>query len=165
MGDPEDFRSGFRVRLAAAEAALVQGDVEPRLALWSRRDPVSLFGAWGPNKTGWDELERMFRWVAWRLGRGTYTDSRFDVEVADVSADGRMAYSVGFERSRPGAGGRREETLDRPRDAHLPLGGRRLERRPPARGSGAGRREPASGCMTRWSDTVRPAGEGDEAWV
>jgi ketosteroid isomerase-like protein len=97
MGDAEGFRA-FLERQERAEAALVQGDVEPRLALWSRRDPVSLLGAWGPNKSGWSELERIFRWVAERLGSVSYRDFRFDVEVADVSADGKMAYSVGFER-------------------------------------------------------------------
>ncbi len=98
MGDPEDFRTGFLARQAEAEAAMLQGDVEPRLALWSRRDPVSLRGAWGPNKTGWDELERTFRWVGERLGSVRYTGFRYDVEVAEVSADGQMAYTVGFER-------------------------------------------------------------------
>ena len=67
MGDPASFQA-FLERQEEAEAALVQGDVEPRLALWSRRDCVSLLGAWGPNKAGWPELERIFRWVADRRG-------------------------------------------------------------------------------------------------
>lgn len=98
MSEIEEFRTGFLPRQTAAEAALVRGDPEPRLALWSRREPVSLLGAWGPNKTGWDELHRIFLWVAERLGATTYTDFRFDVEVAEVSADGAMAYTVGVER-------------------------------------------------------------------
>ncbi len=59
---------------------------------------MSLLGGWGPNKTGWAELERTFRWVAQRLGAVNYSDFRYDVEVADVSPDGQMAYTVGFER-------------------------------------------------------------------
>jgi ketosteroid isomerase-like protein len=98
MGELEVFRADFLAQQTNAEAALVRGDVEPRLALWSRRDPVSLLGAWGPNKTGWAELEPTFRWVAARLGATNASDFRFDVEVADVSADGKMAYTVGFER-------------------------------------------------------------------
>lgn len=97
MGDPESFQA-FLKRQEEAEAALVQGDVEPRLRLWSRRDPLSLLGAWGPNKTGWPELERIFRWVADRLGSVEHRDFHYDVDVAEVSADGQMAYSVGFER-------------------------------------------------------------------
>jgi ketosteroid isomerase-like protein len=97
MGDPESFQA-FLKRQQEAEAALVQGDVAPRLALWSRRDPVSLLGAWGPNKAGWPELERIFGWVAGRLGSAEYRGFQYDVDVAEVSADGQMAYSVGFER-------------------------------------------------------------------
>jgi ketosteroid isomerase-like protein len=98
MGEREDFRAVFLAKQTEAEAAILQGDVEPRLALWSRRDPVSLLGAWGPNKTGWPELEQTFRWVADRLGGTPYSDFRFDVEVAEVSADEQMAYTVGYER-------------------------------------------------------------------
>ena len=97
MAELKGFRA-FLDRQSEAEEALLHGDVEPRLRLWSRRDPVSLLGAWGPNKTGWDELERIFRWVAERLGSTPKTDWRFKVSVAEVSADGQMAYSVGFKR-------------------------------------------------------------------
>ena len=98
MGELEDFRTDFLARQTEAEEAMVHGDVKPRLALWSRRDPVSLLGGWGPNKTGWPELERIFGWVAERLSSVMYSDFRYDVEVADVSPDGQMAYTVGFER-------------------------------------------------------------------
>lgn len=94
----DEFRSRFLARQEDAEAALVRGDVEPRLALWSHQDPVSLLGAWGPNRSGWEDLRRTFTWVAERLGRSTFVNFRFEVAVADVSADGAMAYSVGFER-------------------------------------------------------------------
>jgi len=64
------------------------------MKLWSHDDPVTLFGAWGPCKCGWDELSRIFRWVASRFSRAS--DLRFDVEVADVSGD--LAHTVGYER-------------------------------------------------------------------
>ena len=96
MSELEDFRSITLARQNEAEAAMLKGDPSLRLAMWSRRDPVSLLGAWGPNKTGWDELHRIFLWVAERLGSVRYADFRFDVEVAEVSGD--MAYSVGYER-------------------------------------------------------------------
>jgi ketosteroid isomerase-like protein len=95
MSEPDDFRA-FLARQAEAEAALVQGDPEPRMELWSRRDPVSVAGAWGVNRTGWDELSRTFRWVADRLAQETYTDFRWDIEVADARGD--MGYTLGFER-------------------------------------------------------------------
>ena len=96
MTQPDDFRA-FLARQAEAEKALVlSGDLEPRLSLWTRRDPVSLLGAWGPNKSGWEEVSRILRWIAARIAQGTYSDYRYDVEIADVSGD--MAYTVGFER-------------------------------------------------------------------
>jgi ketosteroid isomerase-like protein len=96
MSELEDFRTKILARQGEAEEALVHGDVEPRFAMWSRRDPVSVLGALGPNKTGWDDVSRIFRWVAERFSTSEGTDFRFDVEVADVSGD--MAYSVGYER-------------------------------------------------------------------
>jgi ketosteroid isomerase-like protein len=98
MSELDDFRGGILAEQAKAEEALVQGDLEPRLALWSRRDPVSVWGAWGPCKTGWDEVSRIFRWVASRFSDdGTIrSDFHYEIEVADVVGD--MAYTVGFER-------------------------------------------------------------------
>jgi ketosteroid isomerase-like protein len=99
MSELEDFKSDFLDRQTAAEEALVHGDLAPRLRLWSRRDPLSLLGA-ARSATGWDDVHRIFRWVAEVLfGPGSkHGDFRFDVLVAEVSADGSMAYSVGFER-------------------------------------------------------------------
>lgn len=95
MSADSDFRR-FLARQAEAEKALVAGDVAPRLALWTRNDPVSLLGAWGPNKVGWDAVSRTSHWVADRLGEGTNSDFRFDIDVAEAIGD--MAYTVGFER-------------------------------------------------------------------
>jgi hypothetical protein len=48
MSELEEFRSTILAQQAEAEAALaLHGDVEPRLALWTRRDPVTLFGRGG----------------------------------------------------------------------------------------------------------------------
>jgi ketosteroid isomerase-like protein len=96
MSDLDDFRA-FLDRQALAEAQLVVGQLEPRLALWSRREPISLLGA-ARSATGWEGVRRLFDWVARALAETPKVDFRFDVEVAEVSADGQMAYSVGFER-------------------------------------------------------------------
>jgi ketosteroid isomerase-like protein len=94
MSDLDEFRSTMLVRQAEAELAMVLGDPAPRMALWSRRDPVTLLGAaTGRCKTGWDELSRIFRWVASTFS--DVSDFRFDVEVAEVSGD--LAYTVGHE--------------------------------------------------------------------
>jgi ketosteroid isomerase-like protein len=98
MSDLDDFRANFIPRQAEAEAAIVKGDLEPRVALWTRRDPVSVFGALGPCTYGWHEVSRIFRWVAELFSdpADTRYDHHWDIEIADVSGD--MAYTVGFER-------------------------------------------------------------------
>ena len=78
----------------AAEQALHNGDVEPRLALWSRTDPVTLFGA-VLSASGWTELEPTFRKVAeWFTESSDY---RFEVTAAGASGD--LAYTVGYEHN------------------------------------------------------------------
>jgi hypothetical protein len=49
MSESDDFRE-MLARQAETEEAIVSGDAEPRLKLWSRQDPVSLLGAWWPNE-------------------------------------------------------------------------------------------------------------------
>jgi ketosteroid isomerase-like protein len=94
MSELDEFRSTILARQAQAEEALVNGDPEPRMKLWSRRDPVSLMGGWGPNKTGWEDLSRTFRWVASRFTKAS--DFRWDIQVAYASGD--LGYTVGYER-------------------------------------------------------------------
>jgi ketosteroid isomerase-like protein len=90
----EEFLRTTLPRQMHEEDALHRGDVEPRLAMWSHHDPVTLFGAWGPNKSGWDEVSRTFRWVASRFSEGG--DYSFELIAAGVSGD--LAYTVGYER-------------------------------------------------------------------
>jgi hypothetical protein len=55
------------------------------MELWSRRDPVTLFGAIGMSESGWDRLSRTFPWVASRFSE--VSDYRIDVAVVEVSGD------------------------------------------------------------------------------
>lgn len=63
----DDFLESTISRQVQAEEALHRGDVAPRMETWSTRDPVTLFGAWGPCKSGWGEVSRTFHWVASRF--------------------------------------------------------------------------------------------------
>lgn len=90
MSDLDDFRTETLARQAEVIEASLLGDPAP----WSTRYPGTLFGAWGPCKTGWDELNRIFRWVATRFS--DVSDFGFDVGVADISGD--LAYATGYER-------------------------------------------------------------------
>ncbi len=94
MSDRESFRTVISQQQHEAEAALVQGDVGPRLEMWSHGNHVSLFAAVGPSKSGWDELEPTFRSVASRLSGGH--DVAYEIMEFDVSRD--MAWTAGFAR-------------------------------------------------------------------
>ena len=51
MSDLDEFRTKSLARQSQAEEALILGDPEPRMKLWSRRDPVTLFSAGGQCKS------------------------------------------------------------------------------------------------------------------
>ena len=92
--DRVSFQSLIWAKQHEAETALVGGDVAPRLAMWSHNDPVTLFAGLGPSKSGWHELEPMFRAVAARLSGGR--DLTFEIIASDVSGD--IAWTVGVSR-------------------------------------------------------------------
>jgi ketosteroid isomerase-like protein len=106
VNDLGDFR-GVLARQADAEEAFHKGDPGPRMEMWSRRDPVTLFGAAGMFKSGWSELSETFQWVSSRFS--SVSDYRFDVLVADVRGD--MAYAVGYERFTGSIDGRAIEPI------------------------------------------------------
>jgi ketosteroid isomerase-like protein len=107
MNEAEEFRSTTLARQIEAEEAFVHGNPRPRMELWSRRDPVTLFGAIGMSESGWDELSQTFAWVASRFSK--VSNYRFDVELVEVSED--MAYTLGFERFEGSIAGRPVEPV------------------------------------------------------
>ena len=102
MGEVAEFRRTVLARQAEAEAAFHQGDPGPRIDMWSRRDPVTLFGASGMFESGWERLSGTFTRVASRFSN--VSDYRFDVLIADVVGD--MAYALGYERFQGSVNGR-----------------------------------------------------------
>jgi ketosteroid isomerase-like protein len=93
MPDVDEFLAGTLPRQIEAEQALHNGDVTPRLEMWSANDPVTLFGAYGVAKSGWDEVSDTFRWVASRFSNL----AEFDFELVAAGASGHLAYTVGYE--------------------------------------------------------------------
>ena len=62
MSDLDDFLATTLDRQIKAEEAVHNGDLGPRLAMWSTKDPVTVFGAVrGAN--GWDEVSQLFGWL------------------------------------------------------------------------------------------------------
>ncbi len=95
MSELDDFLTKTLARQVEEEEAFHNGDVTPRLEMWSTQDPVTVFGAAVPCKSGWDEVSRAFRWMASRFS--DCTAYRFELVAAGVS--GNLAYTVGFEHT------------------------------------------------------------------
>jgi hypothetical protein len=93
MSELDDFLTPTLARQLDAEQAFINGDPEPRLAMWSTQDPVTVFGARAPLKRGWDEVSETFRWLATRWS--DCTDQRLDLVTSGASKD--LGYMVGFE--------------------------------------------------------------------
>ena len=94
MSDDEGFLTWVRTELYDAELALHQGDPAPRRALWSRREPVSVLGAWG-NAQGQHELDELFA----SLGRSFSDCTSYAFELVAHDVAGEMAYTAGFEHT------------------------------------------------------------------
>jgi ketosteroid isomerase-like protein len=94
MADVEEFLASALPRLTAADTAIHNGDAGPRIALWSRNDPVTLFGAL-QIKTGWHEIAPVFEWLGTRFSNC----ESFEYDVIAAGASGDLAYIVGVERT------------------------------------------------------------------
>jgi ketosteroid isomerase-like protein len=71
-------------RQVEAEEAIHNGDISPRMEMWSTEDPVTLFGAWGANNSDREDVSRNFHWVASRFS--SCTACSFDL-VATVGSE------------------------------------------------------------------------------
>ncbi|MEU3610276.1 nuclear transport factor 2 family protein [Streptomyces sp. NPDC035033] len=92
MTDRDAFLTWVRTDLQAAERALHDGDPAPRRALWSRRDPVSVLGAWY-NAVGQKDVDTLFTALARRFSACT----SYRIEVVSHDVVGDMAYTACFE--------------------------------------------------------------------
>lgn len=102
MSDLDDFLAWAESRLKDAEKALHDGDAGPRLAIWSRDEPVTVLGAW-KSATGQKEVRELFAELA-----TTFSDCAsfsHDIVAADVLGD--MAYTVGYEHTQASINGER----------------------------------------------------------
>ncbi len=95
MSELDDFLNSILARQIKAETELHNGDPTLRLEMWSTKDPVTLFGAYGPCKSGTEEVTRISHWAASRFSNCIAYN--FDLVAAGVSGD--LAYTVGYERS------------------------------------------------------------------
>lgn len=96
MGEVDDFLAEMLPRQIAADRSLHKGDAEPRMETWSHNDPVTLFGAFGIFRSGWDEVSKAHRFVASSFSKNE--DWNFELVAAGASGD--LAYTVGYESHR-----------------------------------------------------------------
>jgi ketosteroid isomerase-like protein len=89
-----EFLAEVMPRLTVADTALHNGDAEPRKALWSRTEPVTLFGAAGSD-TGSAAVLTTFD----RLGTRFSDCQSFDYEVVAAGVSGDLGYIVGHEHT------------------------------------------------------------------
>jgi ketosteroid isomerase-like protein len=100
--DREEFVAWTQTRLRDAETALHNGDPEPRLALWSTGEPVTVLGAWR-SATGQEEVRGLFRDLA-----ETFADCKSHLyELVSVDVVGDLAYTAGYERTQATVNGER----------------------------------------------------------
>ena len=93
MSERDDFLAWVRSELRNAEIALLAGDADPRRTIWSRQEPVTVFGAW-KNAVGPHEVQELFSALEQIFSGCTSFD--FEIVAADVAGD--LAYTVGYER-------------------------------------------------------------------
>jgi hypothetical protein len=92
MDATAEFLAALMPRLTEAEIARHGGDPAQRIAMWSRGDPVTLFGA-ATTVQGWEEISPVFAWLGSAFA--DLQSYRMEVLAAGVSAD--LAYLVALE--------------------------------------------------------------------
>jgi ketosteroid isomerase-like protein len=102
MTDKEEFIAWTQSRLRDAETALHNGDPEPRLALWSSREPVSVLGAFR-SAAGQEDVRDLFSTLA-----EMFSDCASHVyEIVSAEVIGDMAFTAGYERTQASISGER----------------------------------------------------------
>ena len=94
MTETEEFLAMMRVRITEAETALHNGDAGPRIAMWSRTEPLTLFGAAMAGR-GWGEIGPIFD----ALGQQFSHCLSYQNEIVAAEARGDLAYTVALEHT------------------------------------------------------------------
>jgi ketosteroid isomerase-like protein len=94
VAQTEQFLEEMTERITAAEVAFHNGDARQRIAMWSRTQPLTLFGA-GMNGRGWGELGPIFD----MLGEQFSDCESYENEIIAAEAHGDLAYTVALEHT------------------------------------------------------------------
>jgi ketosteroid isomerase-like protein len=94
MSEREEFITWVDTVLRDAEEALHDGDAGPRRAIWSRKEPVTILGAW-KSVSGQAELDELFAGLAEKFSDCT----SYEYELLEAEVFGDVAYTAGFEHT------------------------------------------------------------------
>jgi ketosteroid isomerase-like protein len=94
MRETEQFLAAMTPRITEAETALHNGDSGPRVAMWSRTEPLMLFGA-AMSGRGWGEIGPIFD----TLGKQFSNCLSYENEIVAAEACGDLAYTVALEHT------------------------------------------------------------------
>ena len=104
MTQTEEFLATMRVRITEAETALHNGDAGPRIAMWSRAEPLTLFGA-AISGRGWGEIGPIFG----ALGKQFANCLSYENEIVAAEAHDDLAYTVALEHTTASVNGAEPE--------------------------------------------------------
>jgi ketosteroid isomerase-like protein len=92
--DRDDFLAWVNADVVDAEIAVHNGNAEPRRAIWSQHDPVTVLGA-RTNAFGQDELNGLFNQLA-----DMFSDcTAYKLEILEAEVLRDTAYTVAFEHT------------------------------------------------------------------
>lgn len=91
MSDGDEFERALRA-LRTALTNFGWGDPEPYAALWSTRDDVTIFGAFGAYEQGWTNVYPRLVWAASFMPGGAST-----YRSLATGCGGELGYEIGLE--------------------------------------------------------------------
>jgi ketosteroid isomerase-like protein len=100
MTETEQFLATMAPRITETETALHNGDNAQRIAMWSRTEPLTLFGA-AMSGCGWSEIEPVFD----ALGKQFSNCLSYENEIIATEVSGDLAYTVALEHTRASING------------------------------------------------------------
>jgi hypothetical protein len=99
MKSEQTIPEGLRRAIAQHDTALnqfVNGDCRLWKELCSRREDVTIVGAWGGYERGWEEVASRYDWAAAQFAN---SNGRVDVENVSTVVGSELAYTVDIERA------------------------------------------------------------------
>ena len=94
MSERDEFLAWVNSRVKNAEIAVHAGDATARRAIWSHREPVTVFGA-VKSAVGRGEIDDLFSMLEQTFSG--CTSYSYEIVAADVIGD--MAYTAGYEHT------------------------------------------------------------------